>query len=321
MLQDWIRPEHVAAWAGLTNRLAVVDDTAEFYEAEDLAEELEEPGIDPERDTLGLWDNETMIGFGQLRLGERLRDGCGRVSIGGGIAPEYRRRGHGSAIMDALEFRAAAKMAERHPGTDYTIEMWGNAPGHSAGAMAVARGYEAARYFQDMSVAPAGFRPQGRPASGPEDVRLVSYSPGLSESVRILDNEAFADHWGSTPQSVEEWVAMTGARSFRGGHSRVLLETVGGTPPATALCYVLASEWVPREMYISRVGTARAFRGRGFAAWALSATVQGAFAAGFTKVDLAVDAQSPTGAAGLYRLLGFEPVRQRTMYRKTVPGH
>ncbi|MFL4472922.1 GNAT family N-acetyltransferase [Paeniglutamicibacter sp. MACA_103] len=318
MRRDWIRPEHVPAWAGLTNRLAVADATEEFYEVEDLAEELEEPGVDPERDTLGLWDNDRMIGFGQLRLGEQLRDGRGRVSIGGGVAPEYRRLGHGAAIMDTLESRAAEKMAERHPGIDFTIDIWGNAPGHSAGAMALARGYEAARYFQDMSVKPAGFQPRGRPAAGPGDARLVAYSPDLSEPVRVLDNEAFADHWGSTPKSVEEWAAVTSARSFRSEYSRVLLETGAGTTPAMVLCYVLAAEWVPGELYVSRVGTARAARGRGYAAWALSATVQSAFDAGITKVDLTVDAQSPTRAAGLYRLLGFELVRQGTVYRKTV---
>lgn len=318
MRQDWIHPEHVAAWAALTNRLAAFDETGEFYEVEDLAEELDEPGVDPLQDTIGLWDGDAMIGFGQLRLGEQLRDGRGRVSIDGGIAPEYRRRGHGSGIMDTLESRAAEKMAERLPKIDFTIDVWGNAPGHGAGAMARSRGYEPARYFQDMSVLPDNFRPRGRPVAAYGDARLVAYSPSLSESVRLLDNEAFADHWGSTPKSVKEWAAMTGSRSFRGAYSQVLLQADGGSVPTTALCYVLAAEWVPGELYISRVGTARSSRGRGYAAWALSKAVQTAFDAGYAKVDLSVDAQSPTGAAGLYRLLGFELVRQGTMYRKIV---
>lgn len=320
MHQDWIHPEHIAAWARLTNRLAVVDATEEFYAAEDLAEELEEPGVEPRLDTLGLWDQDAMVGFGQLRVAQELRDGRGRVSIGGGIAPEYRRRGHGTAIMDTLELRAAEKMAERHPGVDFTIDVWGNAPGHASGAMAVARGYRATRYFQDMSVAPPGFRPQGRPAAGPADALPVPYSPDFSEQVRTLDNEAFADHWGSTPKSVEEWAAMSGARSFRGEYSRVLLETGTGAAPARALCHVLAAEWVPGELYISRVGTAREARGRGYAAWVLSVAIQAAFDDGFTKVELSVDAQSPTGAAGLYRFLGFELIRQGVVYRKAVSG-
>lgn len=39
------------AWAELTNHLAEVDGTEEFYEAEDLAEELEDPRLDPRKDT------------------------------------------------------------------------------------------------------------------------------------------------------------------------------------------------------------------------------------------------------------------------------
>ncbi|WP_181578424.1 GNAT family N-acetyltransferase [Arthrobacter sp. AQ5-05] len=318
MHQDWIHLEHVGAWTDLTNRLAAVDDTDEFYEAEDLLEELNEPGVDPARDTLGLWDNDTMVGFGQLRLGEQLRDGRGRVSIGGGISPEYRRRGHGTLVMDVLEARAREKMAERHPGVDYTIDVWGNAPGHSAGEMAMARGYEPARFFQDMTLAPGDFLPHRHPASVPEDTVLVPYSPGIAEAVRVLDNEAFADHWGSAPKSADEWAAMTGARSFRSNYSRVLLEDHGENRPARALSHVLGAEWVAKELYISRVGTARAARGLGYAAWVLSTVVAAAFEDGFTKVDLSVDAQSPPGARGLYERLGFQLVRSGAVYRKTV---
>lgn len=317
MHQDWIRHEHAKSWSALTRELALCDDTEEFYDEEDLLEELREPGMVPEKDTLGLWDNGTMIGYGQLRLALGLRDGRGRVTIGGGISPAFRRRGYGSEIMQILEDRAARKMAKQHPKVDYTIDMWGNAPGHSAGALAVARGYEPARYFEDMMVGSDGFTPVGRPAAKPLELNLVSYSPEVAEPVRILDNEAFADHWGSAPKSREEWAAMTGARSFRNEFSRVLLEELGNGEAPRPLCYVLSGQWVANELYISRVGTARSSRGRGYAAWALSEVVASAFSAGFAKVDLSVDAQSPTGASGLYKRLGFDVVRQGVVFRKT----
>ncbi|MDO5744459.1 MAG: GNAT family N-acetyltransferase, partial [Micrococcaceae bacterium] len=297
---------------------AITDGTDEFYEAEDLLEELGEPGVDPGLDTVGLWDGGAMVGFGQLRLGAQLRDGRGRISIGGGISQAYRHMGHGTRIMDALEVRAAQKMAERHPGMEFTIDVWGNAPGNSAGRMAVARGYEPARHFQDMSVDRGGFRSRDRPAEAPAKAQLLAYSPDLAEDVRLLDNEAFADHWGSTPKSVEEWESMTNARSFRSGFSRVLVDACGSEAAPRALSYVLGAEWVSRELYVSRVGTARYARGRGYAAWVLSDVVSAAFEAGFTKVDLSVDAQSPTGATALYERLGFKAVRQGVLYRKVV---
>ena len=93
-----------------------------------------------------------------------------------------------------------------------------------------------------------------------------------------------------------------------------------GGPAGQALCYVLAAEWVPRELYISRVGTARSARGLGYAAWVLSTAIASAFESGFVKVVLTVDTQSPTGATVLYERLGFSVVRQGAIYRKTVPA-
>jgi hypothetical protein len=57
----------VNAWSELTNLLAVVDHTDEIYEPEHLAEELDEPGSEPESNTRGVWDGDRLIGYAQLR--------------------------------------------------------------------------------------------------------------------------------------------------------------------------------------------------------------------------------------------------------------
>ncbi len=119
LLYDWIRNENVQAWAELTNHLAVVDCTDEFYEAEDLLEELHEPGMEPERDTVAVWDGNRLVGFAQLRVGHQLREGLSRVSITGGVHLEYRRQGLGTKMMDIMESRArqkSAAAASRSPG-------------------------------------------------------------------------------------------------------------------------------------------------------------------------------------------------------------
>lgn len=315
----WIRNEDVRAWAELTNLLAVVDASEEFYESEDLLEELQEPGVDPENDTVAVWDGDKFIAFGQLRVGQDLRDGLCRIVVDGGVHPEYRRRGIGTRLMDLLEARGAHKAASLHPGALAAIDIWGHALGHSCGIMAVARGYQPARYFQDMAVTGAGFR-DGTDTSDPGDsVRSVAYSSEWAEAVRVLDNEAFSDHWGSTPKTVEEWKSMTSARSFRAERSRILIAKGPEDGNGTVVSYVLASEWTPGELYVARVGTARDSRGKGFAAGLLSEVVRSSLEAGFAKVELTVDADSPAGAVGLYERLGFALTRTGTMYRKTVP--
>lgn len=318
LLYDWIRNENVQAWAELTNHLAVVDCTDEFYEAEDLLEELHEPGMAPERDTVAVWDGNKLVGFAQLRVGHQLREGLSRVSITGGVHLEYRRQGLGTKLMDIMEFRARQKSAQLHPGAPAVVDMWGNSPGHSAGALAQARGYLPARYFQDMTVNSKSYRKSATELGVKDSLAVLPYSPDWAEPIRLLDNQAFADHWGSTPKTADEWEAMTSARTFRAEYSRILVEEHPGSLRARVLSYVLSSEWVPNELYVARVGTARDSRGKGYAGRLMSDVISAALAHGFTEVGLSVDAQSPTGAVGVYERLGFAVTRTGTMYRKEI---
>lgn len=314
----WIQDEDVAAWTQLTNQLAVIDESDEFYEAEDLLEELHEPGVEPKHDTVAIWNAKEMVGYGQIRVGHQLRDGLCRVSLGGGLLESFRRQGLGKKLLGILEEQGIAKAWALYPDTDLALDMWGHHAGHGAGILAQSMGYTAARYFQDMEVSPENFRQQSTNWNQALGLRVLPFSAVSSESVRLLDNEAFADHWGSTPKTIEEWDFMISARTFRAERSLVLVGRLEPNGAEQVLSYVLASEWTPGELYVARVGTRRACRGRGYAAKLLSAVVKNAVDNGFTKVELSVDAQSPTGAVGLYERLGFSVIRSGTMYRKIV---
>lgn len=140
------------AWTQLTNLLAQVDGTDEFYDAEDLAEELEEPGFDPERDSIAEWDVDQLVVFGQLRVADALLEGNAKASIDGGVHPEPRRRSIGGGILDSLEARARELAAERHPGAPVTVGLATVADGSSSGRMAASRGYAPVRYLTDMMI-------------------------------------------------------------------------------------------------------------------------------------------------------------------------
>jgi hypothetical protein len=65
----------------------------------------------------------------------------------------------------------------------------------AAAALYAARGYRPARWFHAMKrdlKAPLADAPE------PPDVQVVPFSPELSEDARLIRNEAFADHRGST---------------------------------------------------------------------------------------------------------------------------
>ena len=306
-----LRAEDVPAWAELTNLLARVDGTEEFYEAADLAEELTEHEFDPELDSWAIWEEDQLVGYGQLRV--RLsNDGESLAHLGGGIHPEHRGRGLGRALMAEMEARAVAVSDQRHPGAAQLWRAPGNLEGASVRPMLAHRGYEPVRYWNEMKRV---LTPQ--PVAVPEvGAVLVSPTPEHEEATRVAHNEAFKDHWGSGESSPQAWHDTWGARANRMDVSTLALDSDGAV-----LAYVLVGQWVPEEAYVNLVGTAPAARGRGLAHAALLRTVSLTAAAGYEYIALDVDSASPTGATRLYEKAGFSLSKTTASYQRAAdPG-
>lgn len=312
----------VIAWSKLCNLLAEVDQTGEFYEPEDLAEELVAPGFDAALDCLAVWDGTEMIGFVQIGVAEAMRDGLARGSIMGGVLPEFRRRGLGGRLMDFAEARVVELSAALHPNADLSVDLHASLAVADSDVLARARGYQPVRYFQQMRLPLNDLDPATLPMPDAATAALIlTYSPAHADDVRSAHNEAFADHWGSTAHSVTRWSAYASARSFRPGFGRLLVKpSSDGDPADRVQSYVLSSEWVPGELYVDMVGTRRAARGRGYAALLLAEVLRAAVAAGYQRVELQVDSESPTGAVGLYERLGFERIRTMVVHQKVFPA-
>ncbi|UFU06040.1 GNAT family N-acetyltransferase [Ruania halotolerans] len=304
-------PESVTAWAELTNLLARVDGTEEFYDAEDLAEELTEHGFSPASDSLAVWAGEMLVAYAQLRVPTSLThaEGYARVSIGGGVHPDYRGQGIASEMFDRMEPRGEALAQERHPGAPIQLRASGGVESDPVRPLLTERGYEPVRYFTAME----------RPLPGADlpalDSRVVPFTPDLAEATRLAHNDAFASHWGSGPVTPEHWRQMREGRSFRTAFSRVALAEDG-----EVLAYTTAQQWVDRELYIGLVGTRTAARGRGLARAVLNASLVAAADSGeFDLVELEVDSANPQGAGALYASLGFEPVRTTAVFARLLP--
>lgn len=302
-------PAHVTAWSRLTNVMAEADRTEEFYSPEDLAEELQESGVRPELDLWAVWAGEEMVGFGQLRVAHLLdSDGRARIFLGGEVHPQHRDRGIGRVLMDRMEARGAELATERHPGAAAYWRADGGLEGASARRLLEHRGYGIVRYFNQMTRPLAG----ARVTVAADGVELRAPEPAMESALREAHNLAFADHWGSTPQSQEGWHDHWTARSNRFAVSTVVLDASG-----RPLAYVLCGEWTPRELYVNLVGTVPEARGRGLARAALARTIDMAGASGdFDVVDLHVDSASPTGATRLYEAVGFTLKKTFATYQR-----
>lgn len=321
------RPLTVAdteVWAALLAAAERVDDTGAHYDSADLVEELADPELAADRDTLAVWAGGELVGYGLTRGVTGVLDGRYRVFCEGTVAPAWRRRGLGRQIMDWTLERAAGLVAERHPAAvgEVQLEL---VPGNlGQRALAGKYGFAPLRYYFGMLRDLPGPK---LPVDVPAGLRLAGYDPAYDEAIRNAHNEAFADHWGFTPPSREKWRYWTGQRAFRPEVSFLLLHDGAATGPADPVAaYLLTGEYEAdtaasgvRQAYINLLGTRRAWRGRG-AGRALLCRALTAFAeAGFQRAALHVDAANPTGALGLYERVGFTVEREWARLARGLP--
>ena len=296
----------VQEWSELTNLLGKVDDTGEFYDPEDLAEDLEGPGVETAQDTWAVWDGADLVAYGQLRVASSLLDGRAKVGLGGGVHPDHRGRGIGRELMGRMEERARDKAAERFPGRAVLLSSSGGQPGDAVRPLLEHRGYAIARYFHEMQ------RPLPGPAVPEPAVAVEPYRDELSEAIRLAHNDAFTTHWGSTARDEQSWRDMLSSRTFRPKESFVHADD------GRVLAYVMCYQWMAGELYIGQVGTRQDSRGRGLARAALAACLRAAAEHGYTSADLGVDSVNPTGATALYESMGFTVTRTFAAYTRVL---
>ncbi len=169
-------------------------------------------------------------------------------------------------------------------------------------------------------------------------LRLVRFAPEYDGATRLAHNDAFRDHWGSEPQTPEQW---SGDRAGFAPQWSFLVVDDGPDVPAlladprtdadtaTALRageplvvgYQLASrfeeDWAVRGFpfgYTHLLGVRRAYRGRKAAIVALAAGMRAFADDGMHFAALDVDTANPSGADGLYASLGYVKTHGSRMY-------
>ena len=297
-----ITAEQTPAWAALLAAIEAVDREDEHVGEQELLEDFSDPYCDFERGSVAVYDGPVMVGYGHLTA-RTAADPVHEMWQRGGVHPDYRGRGLGGQLLDWAEQAAVPLHRERYPGRPLALS--GSCLSRNAGAVALfaAHGYRQSRWFcgmtRDLSVALPD-------AAVPAGVQIVGFTAERSQDARLVRNDAFRDHWGSTEASAESWAHFTGQQAFRPALS--FLAYAQGRP----LGIVLGQEYDgdtqatgKRDLYIALVGTRRGERKRGVASALLVRALTAARSAGFATASLGVDADSPTGALGLYERAGF----------------
>jgi ribosomal protein S18 acetylase RimI-like enzyme len=314
---DWrpIERKDAAAWSATLTEIQHADRDWEFLSEQDLLDEFDHPEVDFPRGSIGAFSVGTMVAFGAVRVRSEA-DPVHDMRYWGSVHPAWRQRGLGRRLLDWAEDAAVRLHREHFP--DRPLSLSGSCLAHNAPAAALyaARGYRPVRWFHAMTRDLKAPLPDA-PLS--PEVQLIPFSPEVSEDARLIRNEAFADHWGSTETSAQAWAHLLEAGTFRPGFS--FLACVGGTPAGFVLSheYEAYNEVIGRrDLHIALIGTRRAARGRGIASALLGRALAAGREDGFSSGSLVVDADSETGAVGLYERAGFTVMHTSVTQAKSL---
>jgi mycothiol synthase len=153
----------------------------------------------------------------------------------------------------------------------------------------------------------------------PAGVQIIGFGPEQSDDARAVRNEAFRDHWGSTELTTDGWAHFMDFTGFRPQLS--FLAYAHGEPFGVIISHEHdqpAETAGVRDAYIAVVATRRAARNQGIASALLTRALNEAATAEFTSASLGVDADSMTGAVGLYTRAGFSIHHTTITHTKTL---
>ena len=300
---------------------AIERDTAQpkVVTVEELLEEFDGVHTDPARDLVGVHDADRLIACGYTYL--LLGDDVHRCYVMGGVHPDHRGDGAGSALLDRLLLMAEQRLDAIADDVPTVIRAYLPVVDPVLDTMFERRGFATVRYFDDLHRAVAD--PPVAPA--PTGITITDWDHTRTDELRTVKNDAFADHWGSQPTSEHEWRQHT-----EGHHARPDLSVMAVTDDGTIAGLLLVHRHAAddavvgaRYAWIDKVATLTEHRGRGIAAALIAAAMAKMAGADIERVALGVDSANPTGAHELYRHLGFEPWTRyvtRERWLRTAPG-
>lgn len=293
-----------------------VDELEWSYSVDEVRNEFTHlTNFDPYQDVLFAELKGNAIGW--TRVSWRQEHSGDRVYRHRGLLdPEWRRRGIGRALLLHSERRLRA-IAASHPSDDRRLfQVWCADTEGGTEALLRSEGYEPARYLQEMSRTLEDDLPS-RPL--PEGFEVRPVEEAHIRPIWEANEEAFHDHWGTTPRTAQDYEEWRGDRRFDPDLWKVAWD---GDEVAGMVLNVIDEdenwEFDRKRGYTEDIAVRRAWRRRGLATGLIAQSLRSLRDLGMKEAALAVDTENLSGALRLYEGLGFERFKLYTVFRKPL---
>lgn len=220
------------------------------------------------------------------------------------VHPDHRRRGHGAALLAAVDDHAEGR----------SVKLWSHGDTPGAAALAARTGWTRSRELLRMERPTAGLSELVVPDL-PADLTVRSFVPGTDDEAWVaLNAAAFASHPEQGRWSVDDLRARLREPWF---DADLLLLAASGDGLA-AFCWMKVEESLG-ELYVLGVAPARAGAGLGKALLVRGLAAVAALPSPPPVVDLYVDGDN-VPAVRLYSRLGFTQAAVDVQYSSPNPS-
>jgi len=255
------------------------------------------PGVDRDRDFAVVESpSGKLCGF----LSVEAEPPFAEVFALGIVAPAFHGLGLGAAIVSETERRARRFVELADPDARVLIHAGALADEPRVSALLSSRGYREVRRFELRRVDFAGEPAPPRDIEGPS---VRGFRPEEARQLYEAHVEAFADHWGEGTETYEDFrhhhldaPDYDAGLWFGAWDGNELAGYVGGQEK---------SREDPSRGYIAVLGVRRPYRRRGLGEALLLQAFGALYRHGQRGAELHVDADSLTGATGLYAKVGM----------------
>ncbi len=306
------RAEDIPVMADLVRRAEAHDGVDRVVADEELADDLLASWVDLDLDTRVAVVDGTIVGTSSVWHPPAMEI-LDRVDLEGEVDPAHRGTGIGRALLGWSLDRAHERLSAVTHRLPRVIRV--TAPDWllARHRLYLRFGFEAARWSDHLLRTLDDLPTVATPAG----IRLVPWPDDRDEEIRQVRNVTFADHWGSSSVDEELWGEIVHGHGSRPDLSFIAIDEATDAVVGLCLnyCYPEDQELNGRlDGIVAVLGTVREVRKTGVASALIARSLATFAEAGFTHAGIDVDTENPTGAARLYRALGFEPHQRTTIF-------